>query len=278
MTAGLTLDRAYPNIFTPAEGLMLSALQDPPETWGARQRLVRANVPLSDSVYLTKGFLGRYCLDRQGLRQFVGLQIPGDYVDLPAYMLGHLDHDIDAINDVVGRRTPHENFRILRAQEPDIFEKLWRISLIDASIQRYGSFRLGRLPGRARVANFFCEMLVRLYARGLCKIDRFKLPLSQADLGEVCGMTAVHANRMVGELRDEGICTFAAGEVRVSNLKQMFRFAHFSTDYLYLPAEVEQELAARMAVPAGAAGGQKPKMQGNRRGVVRPLVGTRKNA
>lgn len=166
----------------------------------------------------------------------------------------------------------------LHAQAPDAFEKLWRISLIDASIHRYWVFRLGRQPGRARVANFFCEMLVRLYARGLCKIGRFKLPLTQTDLGEVCGMTAVHANRMLCELRDEGICTFVAGEVRVMKLAQMFRVAHFSADYLYLPIKVEQELAARIALSAGVAGIQNCEVQGDRRGVVRPLVDACKNA
>lgn len=90
-------------------------------------------------------------------------------------------------------------------------------------------------------------MLVRLYARGLCRIDRFKLPLTQGDLAEVCGMTAVHANRLLCELRDEGICTFTEGEVRVPDLAQMFRAAHFTTHHLYLPPEVEQDLAARRA-------------------------------
>ena len=248
--AELTLDRAYPGLFTPDEGLLLSALQDPPELWKARQRLVRATVPLSASMYLTQGFLGRYCLDKTGRRQFLSLQIPGDYVDLPAYVLGHLDHDIDAMSDVVVRPTAHENIRALRAQEPDTFEKLWRIALIDASIHRYAAFRLGRLAGRARVANFFCEMLVRLYARGLCRIDRFKLPLSQGDLGEVCGMTAVHANRLLYELREEGICTFTAGEVQVPDLAQMFRVANFTTHHLYLPPKVEQDLDARRAETA----------------------------
>ncbi|HRO14370.1 MAG TPA: Crp/Fnr family transcriptional regulator [Paracoccus sp. (in: a-proteobacteria)] len=251
--AELTLDRAWPDVFTPAEGRALSAVQGPPQIWRARQRLIRADIPLSDSLYLTEGFLGRYRADRLGRRQFLGLQIPGDYVDLPAYALGHLDHDIDAISDAVVRHTPHDRIRALRSQAPDTFQKLWRISLIDASIHRYWIFRVGRLAGRARIANFLCEMLLRLYSRGLCPIDGFELPLTQIDLAEICGMTSVHANRMVAELRAEGICTFAQGEVRVTQLARMFRAAQFSTDYLYLPAEVERELAARLgdAAPGG---------------------------
>jgi CRP-like cAMP-binding protein len=242
--AELKLDCVYPDLFTPAEGGLLSAIQDPPELWEAGQRLIQATVPLSASIYLTQGFLGRFCTDNRGQRQFLGLQIPGDYVDLPAYMLGYLDHDIDTIGNVVIRRTPHKEIRALSTRKPNTFQKLWQISLIDASIHRYWAFRLGRLGGRARIANFLCEMLVRLYARGLCEIDRFKLPLIQSELGEICGMSGIHTNRMLAELREEGICIFVGGEVRVMNLAQMFRVAHFSAHHLYLPPEVEQELAA----------------------------------
>lgn len=240
----LTLDRAYSNLFTPAEGQLLSAIQDPSEIWEAGHRLVEATVPLSTSIYLAQGFLGRYCTDSRERRQFVGLQIPGDYVDLPAYMLGYLDHDIDTISDVAIRRTPHDNIRALSAEKPDTFQKLWRISMIDASIHRYWAFRLGRLAGRARIASFLCEMLARLYARGLCTLDHFKLPLTQNELGEVCGMTGIHVNRLLAELREDGICTFSGGEVRVMDLARILRVAHFSAHYLYLPPKVEQELAA----------------------------------
>lgn len=77
-------------------------------------------------------------------------------------------------------------------------------------------------------------LLVRLYARGLCKIDRFKLPLLHSELGQICEMSAIHANRMVAELREEGICTFIGGEVEVINLAQMLHVGHFPAQPLVL--------------------------------------------
>lgn len=78
------------------------------------------------------------------------------------------------------------------------------------------------------MANFFCEMLLRLYSRGLCGIDRFHLPITQTDLAECCGMTPVHTNRMLAELRDQGVCTFSQGM-----------------------AELDRELRARLSRPRG---------------------------
>ena len=242
----LTLDRAWPCIFTPCDAQKVASIQLAPETWAARQPLVHASVPLSSSLYLEHGLLGRYRTDRLGRRQFLSLQIPGDYVDLPAYMLGHLDHNLEAISEAVVRRTPHDAVHTLRQQEPDLFQKLWKISLIDASIDRYWTFRVGRLVGRARVANFFCEMLLRFYARGLCDFDGFRLQVTQVDLAEICGMTPVHVNRLMAELRDEGICTFSQGHLRITNLPDLFQTGQYSWDYLYLDPETDHEIRKRV--------------------------------
>ena len=74
----LTLDRAWPCIFTPCDAQKVASIQLAPETWAARQPLVHASIPLSSSLYLEHGLLGRYRTDRLGRRQFLSLQIPGD--------------------------------------------------------------------------------------------------------------------------------------------------------------------------------------------------------
>lgn len=254
----LTLDRAWPGIFTPADARLLASIQMAPEVWAGRQPVVRANVPLTDSIYLERGLMGRYRTDRLGRRQFLSLQIPGDYVDLPAYTLGHLDHDLDTISEAVVCRVPHEKIHVLRREQPGLFEKLWKISLIDASIHRYWTFRIGRLVGRARIANFFCEMLLRFYARGLCSLDGLGLQVTQVDLAEICGMTPVHVNRLMAELRDEGICTFSQGHLRIMKLTELFHTGQYSWDYLYLDPEVDRAIRERVSAsrrapaPAGA--------------------------
>ena len=102
------------------------------------------------------------------------------------------------------------------------------------------------------MASFFCEMLVRLYARSLCTLDGFELPLTQTDLAEVSGMTPVHVNRMLSELRDEGICTFTQGTVQILDLPGLFQTGQYRWDYLYLDEDLDQEIAEKAGMRATA--------------------------
>lgn len=252
----MRIDRAYSDIFTPRDADILHGIQAPPEIRPARSRLASAHVVLEQSYYLSQGFVGRTRMDRAGRRQFVALQIPGDYVDLPAFTMKRLDHDLESITEVTLRGTPHERLAALRGAEPELFQKLWHVSLIDAAIHRYWIYRIGRLSGRARIANFFCEMYVRLYARGLGTFDGFALPLTQTDVAEMCGITPVHANRLIAELRSEGACDFSGGRVSVGDPALMFRTGQFSWDYLYLPAAVDADLRQLLGLrPLRAASG-----------------------
>lgn len=249
----MLLNRAYPDIFAEPEAQLLAGLLGSPIMARNRSRIIRANVPLDQSLYLTRGMLGRYDVDRQGRRQFVGIQIAGDYFDLAAYLLKYLDHDIDALSPVEMRPTSYGDLDRIAVERPDLYHKLWKISLIDASIHRYWIFRLGRLAGKARVANFLTEMFVRLYARGLCGTDSYELPLSQTDLAEINGMTSVHINRLLGELRLDGFCTLTDGVVRLGNLAGLARVGHYSPEYLYLGPTVLAEVRGLLGLRAAVA-------------------------
>ena len=72
------------------------------------------------------------------------------------------------------------------------------------------------------------------YARGLCTTEQFDLPITQIDLAEACGMSPVHASRMVGDLRQEGICTFSNGVVTVTGFAGLLKTGQCSRDHLFL--------------------------------------------
>lgn len=254
----MLLDRAYPDIFSASEARLIENLLETPYTLPTRTRLVRANTPLSKSLYLNRGMVGRYATDRQGRRQFVGLQIAGDYFDIAAYLLTSLDHDVVTLCEAGIAATSYDKLDWVRDEHPELYRKLWKISMIDASIHRYWIFRMGRLAGKARVANFLTEMFVRLHARGLCGADRYDMPLSQNELAEITGMTPVHVNRLLGELRLDGLCTVTERVVALKDLPALARVGHYSIDYLYLApeiaAEVRQLLGLRPASADRAAG------------------------
>lgn len=240
---GIDLHHAYPQLFSPAEAELVTSLQGPAAPVRPRHRLAQAGVPVTACSYLLEGFAGRYRADHQGRRQLLGLLIPGDFVDLPTWRLGHSDHEIEALSSASVSALPHAAISALRQGVSDLYDKLWQVTLLDAAVERYWTFRNGRLTGRARIANLFAETLVRQYARGLCGLNGCPLPISQTDLAEACGMTPVHANRMLGELRQERICLFLDGRVEVMDLARLFRQAQFDWDYLYLPPEIGRRLA-----------------------------------
>lgn len=248
----MLLDRAYPDIFSPAESRLMAGLGQEPVAIRAKTRLVRAHVPLSQSLYLDRGMVGRYCTDRHGRRQCMGIQIPGDYFDIAAYVLGSLDHDVVSLCESEVVATSHDRLDQLRDEQPEIYRKLWQISQIDSSIHRYWIFRMGRLAGKARLANFLTEMFVRLHARGLCGTDRYNLPLSQNELAEATGMTSVHVNRLLGELRLDGLCTMADGVVTLGNLRGLAWAGHYSPEYLFLAPEITAEIRQLLGLrPSG---------------------------
>ena len=247
--AGMTLDRTWPALFTPADMQRLCGYDPPAVLLRPRQKLAFDGDGGAGLHWLSSGFVGQYRLDRLGRRQCVGIHLPGDCVDLSGLFLGRIDHHAEALGPAEVRGLPRGQWQVIEAEEPRLLETLWRASMIEAAINRYWVYRIGRLGGRARIANFLCEMLVRLYARGLCTFDRFELPLTQTDLAEVSGMTAVHVNRMLSELRDEGTCTFTQGAVQIANPPELFHTGQYRWDYLYLDPDLHCDISERVAAP-----------------------------
>ena len=237
----IRIDDAYPELFDAKSAAVLASGLDDPVVFGPRQRIVEAQTSLKNAAYLSGGFVGRYRSDALGRRQFLAIQIAGDFIDLPSYRLGYLDHDINSFTAAVIRRMPHTAIDALRVDNPQIYGDLWRISLVDAAIQRYWAFRIGRLMGRARIANLFAEIFLRQFARNLCGPDRCPMPITQAEIGDACGMTGVHVNRMLGELRSEGICKLTAGWLEICDLPRLVKVGQFEWDYLYLSPAKEDE-------------------------------------
>ncbi|EIZ79850.1 transcriptional crp fnr family [Novosphingobium sp. Rr 2-17] len=201
-----------------------------------RKIIVRAGDPLSQSLLLTEGILSRYIDDRHGHRQLVAIHVAGDFVDLHGYPLKVLDHDVGTMTAAKVAIVPHAELDRITAQSPELARKLWYATLIDAAIHRAWLFRLGRLDAVGRVAHFLCETNARLMAAGLSDGHSFSLPLTQTDLSEICGLTNVHVNRVLRQLREERLCVFRSSLVEIPDLEKLAARAQFDPDYLYIEA------------------------------------------
>ena len=203
-------------------------------TVGKRRTVIRHGTSLDVSLYLVCGYMCRTIDNNQGDRQLVSIQVPGDFVDLHGYPLKVLDHDVSTLTEVEIAVVPHAHLNALVAEEPALARKLWFSTLLDAAIHREWIFKLGRLPSHGRLAHFLCETELRLRAVGLSDGQHFALPLTQPDFAEICGLTSIHVNRVLRDLRERGLATVRGGVVDVHDAPALARLGEFDPAYLYV--------------------------------------------
>ncbi|WP_216635523.1 Crp/Fnr family transcriptional regulator [Croceicoccus mobilis] len=193
-----------------------------------------AVVRLSES-----GWACRYKHLPNGRRQIVGLFVPGDFCDLNVYILRHLDHSIGAISKVRYYALPPHMIEELVHDRPRIGKALLWNELVQASIQREWLLTLGQRNARERLANLFVEMFHRVRSIGLAGDGKFEFPLTQTDLADTTGMTPVHTNRTIQELRQEGLIDMDRRHLGICDLAALSRLAMFNAGYLHLDREGE---------------------------------------
>lgn len=213
---------------------VLEAAVSEVRTFPPRTLVTRRGQPVKECLLLVEGAMCRYMDARDGYRQLVALQVPGDFVDLHGYPMRRLDHDVATLSESRIAAVPHERVDAIVHERPGLARLLWRSTLLDAALHREWIFRLGRLDAAGRVAHFLCETCNRMNAVGRVNEGAFALPLTQQDLGEAVGLTSVHVNRTLRRLREEGLAEVGRGAVRILDGKRLARLGEFDADYLYL--------------------------------------------
>lgn len=219
---------------TPEERAALEDAISEVRTLDARTTIAHAGERIHNSTLLLEGFMCRYVDDLKGLRQLVAVQVPGDFVDLHGYPLKVLDHDVSTLTAVTVALVPHEALDRINETMPELTRKLWFSTLLDAAMHRAWVFRLGRLEALGRVAHFLSETNVRLKAVNLSDGARFALGITQSDIADICGITNVHANRVLRQLREEGLCVFRSSLVDIQDVEALALRGQFDPQYLYI--------------------------------------------
>ncbi len=219
------------------------------QTYPAGSLVVRQGVPVDISTLLVKGLMTRHVDAPDGRRHPVALHVPGDFVDLHAYALKKLDHDVAALTDITVAVFRHASLAEIQASEPGLARRLWFLTLLDAAMHRQWIYRLASLNAAQRVSHFLCETHARLLAIGASEGHAFTLPMTQADIGEVCSLTNVHVNRVLRELREAGLCNVRGANVQILDLKGLVERARFDPQYLYLNPETAARAVGQTGSP-----------------------------
>jgi CRP-like cAMP-binding protein len=200
----------------------------------ADKTFIRAGGLLDHCSLLLDGIACRYKDLRDGGRQITELHVGGDFVDLHSFTLKRLDHNVMALTACTIAIAPHRNVAEITEKLPHLARAYWFATNLDAAIHREWEVSLGRRSAIARVAHLFCELRIRLGLVGLAGPTGYDLPLTQTDIAECLGLTSVHVNRTLRELREKGLVEFRAGRVEIADVAGLERIAEFDPQYLYL--------------------------------------------
>ena len=192
--------------------------------------------PLESSLLLD-GFAARYKVLSNGRRQITALHVLGDFVDLHSFLLKTMDHGVLALTPCRVGLVPHAAVEKITEEHPHLARLLWLGTLIDGAIHREWLTAMGRRSATAHMAHLVCELFVRLGAVGRVQNSTIQLPITQSELGDTLGLSTVHVNRVLQELRKDGLIRTRGNELTVLDWERLQALAEFTPIYLSIQKE-----------------------------------------
>jgi CRP-like cAMP-binding protein len=200
----------------------------------ASQDIVREGDKPSQCCLILDGWTCRYKIVGEGKRQILSFHIPGDIPDLQSLHIPTMDHSLATVTKATVAFIPHESVRELAARFPGIAAIFWRDALIDAAIFREWMVGMGRRSAFEQVAHLFCELYLKLQAVGLAEGFCCPMPITQLDLADALGLTSVHVNRVLKEMRGESLIRLRSRTLVIEAWDELQRVSEFDPTYLHL--------------------------------------------
>jgi CRP-like cAMP-binding protein len=196
------------------------------------QPILREGDASSECCLVIEGFACRYKTLAEGTRQIMALHVPGDFCDLHSFVLEKMDHGIAAMGRCTIAKVTHAKIEEITERYPRLTRALWWDTALDAAIHREWMISMGRRDAYGRIGHLLCELLLRLRSVGLAHGNSYELPATQADLGDVFGLSSVHVNRVIQRLRRESLVIFKGKVVTIPDLERLMNVVGFEPAYL----------------------------------------------
>lgn len=212
---------------TPGEQGALEKLEE-------RQRHVRRGAVLQreneaggELFILRKGLMMSYVLLADGSRQILRFLFPGDMLGMSSVIYLEAPETLCALSDCVVSPFDRSVLSALFVDHPRlaalvlVYSKIERVALTDRLAA------LGRTSAKARVAALLLDLRNRLRATDKAVSNAFALGLTQEEIGDATGLTAVHVNRMLRQLEEDGLIRREMGRVTLLNEVQLAQAANY---------------------------------------------------
>jgi CRP-like cAMP-binding protein len=145
-----------------------------------------------------------------------------------------LDNSVSTISPCTIGFINHDVLRDICHRYPRIASAFWRETLIDAAIFREWVLNVGRREAYTRLAHVLCELVVRLDAVGLVEDHTCNLPITQGEYADAIGVTPVHVNRVLQQLRADGLIELSGDRLNIPNGEKLKEVGEFDSAYLHL--------------------------------------------
>lgn len=211
---------------------LLSATTGPRHV-APRTDLIREGDRPGPVFVVLNGWACRYKILPNGTRQILAYLMPGDSCDLHIGLLHEMDHSIQTVTDAVVATIDRQLMDTIMDRHPEIAKAMYIAQLVDEGTMRAWITSMGRRSSIERVAHLMCELYLRARNIGITKDGHFALPLSQTLLADSLGMTAVHLNRVLRELKKTGSMTLQRGSLTITDPIALMQVAGFDENYLH---------------------------------------------
>ncbi len=186
---------------------------------------------------LVSGWACRYKDLPDGRRQIVGFFLPGDFCDMNVAILSELDHSIGTLSRVRYYEIDPERFQDVIDCRPRLTRALLWHELFISAIQREWLLSIGQRSPAERLGHLFVELYFRLKAVGLTEGHSYYFPITQHNLAEANGLSLVHVNRTLKEMRRDGLIEITDRKLRIIDFDRLKQITMFNSNYLHFNRE-----------------------------------------
>ncbi|WP_131195514.1 Crp/Fnr family transcriptional regulator [Lichenihabitans psoromatis] len=182
--------------------------------------------------FLLTGYACRYKLLSDGRRQIAAILVPGDSCDLHGLLQKTLDYSVKTLTDCTIVEIPRSAALGWTETHPRLTRALWWSCMADEAVLREWLANVARHDARQRIAHLFCDLLFRLQAVGLARENSYDFPLTQEELGDMTGLSTVHVNRTLQELRIDGSVILKGRRMTIIDIERLKTIGAFEGSYL----------------------------------------------
>ena len=213
---------------TEAERQSLAGLEDQDRTFKRGTVVISENAASRELYVVRKGWLHSSVVLGNGSRQIMRFHFQGDIVGLPLLAFADSPETVTAVTEVILAPFSRERLAALIGDHPRLGALILGLAVAERVMLADRLASIGRTPARARVGALLCEIFARMRQLGAAEDeDGLQLPLTQEDIGDATGLTAVHVNRMMRGLAEDRIIGRRNSHVKLLDEKRLIAESNF---------------------------------------------------